>query len=360
MSNFASYIASLGASAHWRLNDDASPLAADSIGSRHALWDDVPPSVDGFIDDGAKSLSDHRASTSVFSLTDNFTVTAVVGNVGQNQIGVIAQNGGSSDGWQVIVSNAGGALSPDRRVTVYVPGVTFSVFAGRALFPDTNYLVSIVRRAGTWELWINDMLEYSVAGSTPITPTGQFFIGGNNDGGGYPFQGILDELAVFPTALTSAQLIQMTKLMFLIPPSLPVVAVADNSAGGDLLTISTAATAGSFPVDGYAVWESTSSEEDSFEFDRAPLATIAPSGTFAARTAVRGKYYAIRAFDDRDEPNYGSPCVVASVAVTLDVLSEVGKIPRAATAVTAGAATTETRTVVTDSEAELVETRTIS
>jgi hypothetical protein len=324
MSNLANYIQTLGASSHWRLNEDGSPLASDAIGGRHALWNSIPTKVDGLVGgdaDGAKQLSANRAVATggAIALTNNFTVCAVVGTVGQNQYGTIIYNGSNSNGWGLVVSDGDPSASGTGRIiTVILNGITFSVFGvDRRLFPDCNYLLTVVRRSGTWELWINDMLEESVVGSAPTSPTGNITIGDNPAGGSY-FNGVVDELAIFPSALSAAQILTLTKLVFLQSPGTPDFAIADDSDGLDGFALSVASVDGSFPVAGYGIWELDSESEDSFEFDRAPLESIATDGTFTPRRAARGKYYAIKAFDDRSMRNYGPPQILASVAVPTD------------------------------------------
>jgi hypothetical protein len=328
MSNLANYIQTLGVSSHWRLNEDGSPLASDASGGRHALWNSIPTKLDGLASgdtDGAKQLSANRAVATggAIALTDNFTVCAVVGSVGQNQYGTIIYNGSNSNGWGLVVSDGDPSASGTGRIiTVILNGITFSVFGvDRRLFPDCNYLLTVVRRSGTWELWINDMLEESVVGSAPTSPTGNITIGDNPAGGSY-FNGVVDELAIFPSALSAAQILTLTKLVFMQPPATPEFSVAPGEDGFDEFTLVSAATSASFPVAGYAIWEGDASDEDGFDFSRPPRETITTSGSFSPRRSAVGKHYAIRAFDDRTIPNFGPPQIVASVGVPVDASSE--------------------------------------
>ena len=323
MSNLAAYIASLGAVDHWRLGESGNHIAISETGNKPLYWTAVPTQVDGLVnldDNYAQELSaaGHIAKGTPYADVNNFSVSFVIENKNMLQVGWIVANGdtaGGTNGWAIAIHN--GAFGAGFQLCVTFNGVIAAALALRTLELHAKYFIVFVRRAGTNELWVNGLLHDSSATYAPLAPTTNFVIGNTAIGGANYLRGIVDEVAYFQTALSEASIVNMSKLVWAIRPGVPVFSVGDNGAGGDTFALSTAAVAGSFPLGGYALWESTSNDEDSFEFSRPPLATIAPAGTFAARTAQRGRYYALCAFDDRNQPNYGPPQILASVAVPL-------------------------------------------
>jgi hypothetical protein len=327
MSNFAARIASLGASRHYRLGELFSGLAVDAVGSNHLVWDSVPAPVSSLVNgdlDGAQDLgsTSKSAAGAVVTAADNFSLCVIVSDVDQSQVGYIAYSGiPGTNGWGLAIHDGSGAAG--RSVNVVVGSVTLSALAPRIMYPDTKYLLTLIRRSGTWELWINDILHASIASSAPVTPTTRFIVGDSIPAAGNDFIGVVDEVAVFGSAISQANIIELTKLVFMQPPASPEFSAAPGDDGFDEFTLVSAATSASFPVAGYAIWEGDSSDEDGFDFSRSPRETIATSGGFSPRRADIGKHYAIRAFDDRTIPNYGSPQILASVGVPVDVVAAV-------------------------------------
>lgn len=320
MSNLASYIAEIGATGHWRLGESLKTKAVDQIGSNDLAWDATPQPVAGMVGgdaDGAQDLgvTAKCAIGSVYAYANNFSLTAMIRITSLSQLGIIAYCGDYlTNGWALSVQNGSGGAGRELHIIVST-GTNQAVTVSRPLYLDANYLVTAIRRAGVWEMWLNDIKLGENASWAPYTPTTRFVIGDRTTGAGAGFVGHIDEVAIYDMPLTAAQILHLTKLMFAQGPAMPDVTVGDNGAGKDTFALS-ASAAGTFPVAGYGLWESyTGGTDEDFDFTKAAVQTLGTSGTFGARTAVAGKFYAIRAFDDRDEPNYSPARIVASVAV---------------------------------------------
>ena len=327
MSNLSGYIESLDVVGYWRL-DELTGNAIDSVGSNDLVWGSAPTRIAGLINqESGKAVlldDDVAAVATVYDgLVDDFSCSVVVTLTPEQQNGFILMNGSGASGWALIVSN-GGADGEGFFLHAFYGGVSANPTASAYwIFPGIRYHIVLVRRDGTTELWVNGQKESESATYTPGTPSVALILGAANDGT-LKWDGAIDDVVIFDAPLTESQIRQITQLVFYVAPTPPILTINDNGAGQDEIVLSIAAGDGTGIVDGYSLWESTSGgTAEDFDFDGTPAQTIAANGSFSLRGSASGKYYAVKAFDDADNPVYSEPAIAASVAVSLaDLMTE--------------------------------------
>lgn len=146
--------------------------------------------------------SQYAQANLVSTLTNNVTITGWV------------KCSGVTSGYQLIAYNGDPGFSGYGIYVNHGNGDKLCILLGGKAFLDTaNTLtanqwthLTAVRRNGTWEFYINGS-NVSITGNTttPNTPAGNTVIGGKSGGGDY-FNGLLDNVSIYESALTASQI----------------------------------------------------------------------------------------------------------------------------------------------------------
>lgn len=200
--------------AWWRLAESSGTSAADSAGTFTGTYNNSPTlgAAAADSDTGDKAVTFTAASSQsmtaplVTSATDNFSLEAWVKlpNLTAQQTD-IASNGsstGPSNGWGIGISN-GAETGTGLVLTGLQPGVG-NINSGYT-FADTNWHhIVMVRESGTTKFYVDGVLQSGTSVAAPLTPTTRFSLATRQFSSTF-FNGTIDEVAVYTTALSSTR-----------------------------------------------------------------------------------------------------------------------------------------------------------
>ena len=230
-----------GASGYWRLDESTGTKVADSAGSNPGtVLGGVTLGVPGALSQGGTAArfdgSTGYASipnNAALNLTGDLTVEAWARPDVLNGVGAaVLQKGGSSgySVWQYRLSVTSGNKW---RGTVFVGATAFSVTsAATPSLTDWTHL-AMVRSGSTLTLYVNG----AAAGSTTVsgatnTSTGILAIGRSGGSATDYFRGSVDEVAVYPRALSASQVQAHRDTGTTAPPVAPSAAFTATPTSG--------------------------------------------------------------------------------------------------------------------------------
>ncbi len=231
-----------GATSYWRLDESSGTKAADSVGTNPGtVLGGVTLGVPGALSQGgtAARLDGSTGYVSVpnnasLNITGDLTVEAwarpdVLNGVG----GAVLQKGGSS-GYSVWQYRLSITSANKWRGTVFVGASAFSVTAtATPSLTDWTHL-AMVRSGSSLTLYVNG----AVAGTTTVsgatnTSTGILAIGRSGGSASDYFRGSVDEAAVYPRALSAAQVQAHRDTGTTAPPVAPVAGFTATPTSGE-------------------------------------------------------------------------------------------------------------------------------
>ncbi|MCX6117436.1 MAG: LamG domain-containing protein, partial [Proteobacteria bacterium] len=255
--SYRDVVMSLNPVGYWRLGETSGTTAIDlGSGGNNGTYTNGPTLVQagGLTSDEDKAVSFDGSSQYVSTGyttalgTSNFTYslwfkTSTAGTIG----GLIGKRVGASGGYrQFSLSMAGDSAANtsgtklvfnDYDVTNSSLGITTSSYA------DGNWHHAVlVRNATNTSLYVDGVLQASIASTIPnLTRTDPIFLGNSGDAGAASssyFPGLLDEVAIFSSALSPAQIALLyyagttgKKMDFVIGKSYQGVVLADSPIG---------------------------------------------------------------------------------------------------------------------------------
>lgn len=276
--DYSTYRISLGAWAFWKINDATGTAAVDSSGSGHnAIWTSLPSLTNGLLsndpDLASQPSTSQNAAITSFTQTDNITIDCWVQFSASVASGAFVWGNGAF----------GLYFSATNTLSIIVQNVKVGPTNSFTISPNARYYVAVVRRAGTWELWVNNTLIGSSSLYAPTQASATFYIGGGSFGV-TPSGMTIEKMGVSTTALSTAQLTQLYQYGTIQYPSSPTVSI--SSAGGqDTVTVTAGSTAGTYPVAQYDLYRGTSPGAET----GVSLGTITPGGfpaSFAAQSSA--------------------------------------------------------------------------
>jgi hypothetical protein len=134
-------------------------------------------------------------SVPVSTVTNNLTMEMYVHveDIGQNQQEIMYNGVNTTNGCGIVVS-------VDRTWSYLVGNIAYGTLA-QSLMPNRFAHIVVVRRAGTWEYYIDGQLDTANAGtSAPVTPATRFRLGAGSVQTKYSY------MAFYETALTSTRI----------------------------------------------------------------------------------------------------------------------------------------------------------
>jgi hypothetical protein len=208
--------------AYFRKAEPSGTTLVDSVGAFSGTYVNAPTLgvASAISDTGDKAVSYAAASSQrgdcpiVTTLIDNFTLELWVKlpNL-TNQDALFATNGGdrtAAGGWALGMRDAGTSTdNPGLSLAALYPGSAW--VSTNYVFADTNWhMIDLIRRSGTAEIYM-DGSPVTVTGngaSVPNLPNTSFVIAADkNLDAGFQryFNGSLDEISVYLTAISSAR-----------------------------------------------------------------------------------------------------------------------------------------------------------
>jgi hypothetical protein len=199
----------------WRLGETVgAPVAADSSGNgRTGNYITTTTGTAGLVAGDADTAATFDGIASVvvrpyeaWQDDTTFTVEAIVKLNGYTSTIASTDGLGSSRGWIWYVS-AGGVL------TLIDAPVPTAYNGSGTLSTGTAYHVAMTADGSNLRFYIDGVLDstFGVAVSAPTGVFREFNVGGTLAGGGgsyyFPFNGVMDELAYYPTALSGARIL---------------------------------------------------------------------------------------------------------------------------------------------------------
>jgi hypothetical protein len=188
--------------------------ANDAIGTNHGTLNGATLTTDRFgnansaysFDGTSNFIETANVAT---TQTDNYTMSAWIKPSVLPQLGGIVLNGfdntvNSGNGYSIVIDD-GSSISSGNKISAGIDGAGWC--GGSTALPATNqwYHVVVVRDNGISKVFINGVQTSMACGTTPITPSGTVRIGAHN--GGRYFNGAIDEIKIYNTALTAAQVL---------------------------------------------------------------------------------------------------------------------------------------------------------
>lgn len=212
--------------AYYRLNDTGT-TAVDSSGNGNTgtLTGGVTPIAGGLGDDdpamtfdGATGFITIPASSGLNNLSSSFSIEALINRATTGNINAA-----------IFEKTIGGAVNTQFSLLHDAASITFRIQRAVGGQIDLTYADNLV--AGTWHHWVStydgsNMRSYLdsilVAGpqasTVPVTGSGVSTIGALNSGSIYFWNGSLDEVAIYDTALTAAQVLSLYNASLPISP----------------------------------------------------------------------------------------------------------------------------------------------
>lgn len=192
---------------HWKLDETTGTTAADSSGNANAgtvagtsTW--ATGKLAGALDLDGTSGRVTAASLPTVA-TDNVTMSAWIkwdGSTSADQI--VAYNGNTATNGYGIMLRA----SNSNRLTILLGGVAFVASSVTPTVGEWT-LVTATRRSGTWRLYVNgENVNVTSSGSTPNGPGGAFRVGAIPQGAAGFFNGAVDDVKVWESALTDDEI----------------------------------------------------------------------------------------------------------------------------------------------------------
>ncbi|HPI53570.1 MAG TPA: LamG domain-containing protein, partial [Chitinophagaceae bacterium] len=191
--------------------------ANDAIGTNHGTVNGATLTTDRFGNansayqfDGVNDIINfaNLATTQV----DNFTVSAWVNSANLNQWGFIVANcyddGSSANGWTLLqrsTAQVGGATGA--YVSGHYSAASWLDIGQSMNSTNTWYHLTLVRDNGVTKFYLNGTSNGQTNNATPNTPTGSLAIGGSYPSANF-FNGAIDEVKIYNTALTPTQVQQ--------------------------------------------------------------------------------------------------------------------------------------------------------
>ena len=199
--------------AHYPFSGNAN----DAIGTNHGTVNGATLTTDRFGNansayqfDGVNDIINFANLAT--SQVDNFTVSAWVKSANLNQWGFILTNGfdnnSSANGWTLLqrsTAEIGGATGA--YVSGHYPFASWLSIGQSINSTSTWYHLTLVRDNGVSKFYLNGTSNGQTNSATPITPTGSLAIGGSYPGANF-FNGSIDEVKIYNTALTPTQVLQ--------------------------------------------------------------------------------------------------------------------------------------------------------
>jgi RHS repeat-associated protein len=192
-----------GLAAYWPLDERAGMTANDVAGAKPLTYTNTPTlATAGAVDDGRTGVSFDGASefavrsSAVTAAVDNFSMEAWI-RVGAlpapGQYAVIAYNGTDAAGWGLAINSAGSVFG------LYGSVLWFD--SGYSVPPGTWHQVGLTRTNGVSQLYVDGVARGATVTAAPIVPGANFSIGAETGVGRY-FDGTVDDVSVYATALT--------------------------------------------------------------------------------------------------------------------------------------------------------------
>ena len=177
--------------------------ANDAVGSNHGTVNGATLTADRFGNANSAysfdGVNDKITAPIATTVTNNFSLTGwvKVNSIGTDQ--VLFYNGNSSlNGYGFYLSTTGTLYVLHGGINLY--STSFVVTANQWIF------LAMVHQSGNTKVYVNGAEVYSNATSTPNVPGDLFYMSSNTIGTEY-FNGSMDEIKIFSTALTPAQVL---------------------------------------------------------------------------------------------------------------------------------------------------------
>jgi len=201
--------------AYWKLDETVGTSAADSAGTATGTYTNGPllnqtsgvkhantaVTFDGTDDQVAMGDVHDFAGTASFSIELWLNPTAPTGVYRR----VIAKEISGRAWWMELASTASGIPNRLNFVREDAGGSSDVVRSSGALQAGTWYQVVGTYDGTTMKMYVNGSLTDSAASSRSIENHSQPFTIGRSSGGGSPYGGLVDEVAVYSSALTAQQ-----------------------------------------------------------------------------------------------------------------------------------------------------------
>jgi hypothetical protein len=197
--------------AHYPFSGNAN----DAIGTNHGTVNGATLSTDRFGNANSAysfdgSLTNYIKTTNLaLTQSDNFTMSAWIKPANLNQIGFIMQNGDITGnvghGYGLAINDGSGNNGTGNVLSAYYAGIIYVNSGGTFSTANIWYHVVLVRINGTAKFYINGTQTANTSAASPNAPIGSLIIGGLTGGGN--FNGAIDEVKIFNTALTPAQVL---------------------------------------------------------------------------------------------------------------------------------------------------------
>jgi len=171
---------------------NGATLTTDRFGNANSAY-----SFDGVNDDIIMS-------TVATTQTDNFTISVWVKPSTLNQFAYILNNGDGGNGYGILQAN--GAGSSGNTVTAIYHNVTYLNSGQVMATANVWYHIVLVRSSGISRFYVNGVTTGFTNAATPNTPVGRLTIGVIT--GILRFNGSIDEVKIYNTALNGAQVLQ--------------------------------------------------------------------------------------------------------------------------------------------------------
>jgi hypothetical protein len=237
------------AGAYWRLGETSGSTAADELNANPGTYNNVTLNQTGMLAcDANPSASFNGASSYVrVASSSSLNMTSAV------TVEFWAKRRTIATGYQVLVGKPGNGQSKFENYAVWLSNNRYQAYFGNGttfvtvLTPtvtDTNWHHVVATDDGsTAKIYLDGVLKASTATTLALTANNNPINIGRADGGGYFFNGWLDEVAVYPTALSAAavQGHYQKAMSDLVPPCFSLTAPAN----GATLTDSAVTLAGS-------------------------------------------------------------------------------------------------------------------
>lgn len=203
MSLYSDTIIGDGAVAYWPLNETSGTIAVDIIGGNNGVISGgVTLGQSGALSNGDKAMG-FDGSTAKVTVTPasvaalsvlSVEVWAYVTAVSNNGVLAKLQGAGVNSGWSILAETN---------------KWNWRIGSADVLGPSVvqNQWTHLVGTSDgtTRRFYVNGIETTPVAGAGPGTGAGDLIIGSLTAGAIYPFNGRIDDVAIYPTTLTSAQ-----------------------------------------------------------------------------------------------------------------------------------------------------------
>ena len=204
---------------YWRFGETSGATAADSKGSDAGAYTGgitlgADPAFPGETNKAASldGVDDYVGVADVrdFASTAAFSIEAWINRTTTNESALRRivdkrENAAPIDGWTLALAPAGEAAAHKLVFERYGAGVGTRAVATTFTQPGTWYHVVAAYDGSSMKIYVNGVLEASVASSVSVGDHGlPLRIGASADGGGH-FGGTIDEAAVYTRALTAAE-----------------------------------------------------------------------------------------------------------------------------------------------------------